>query len=236
MIDTVLFDWGGTLSVFVDIEMADMWRVAAKHLATGSDPLREDEIRARLVEVEADAWTALAVDQRSFTLAQLLARASDALHLDVAAAVIEEASQSHLDAWTPHIRHDPDARAVLATLKDRGLKIGLLSNTHWPRDFHEHFLDRDGLADYIDTRVYTSELTHCKPHPSAFGAVLEAVGSSAATAVFVGDRAYDDIYGAQQSGMRAILRPNPMVPVYDVDPDAVIGSLPELPEVLDRWA
>lgn len=236
MIDTVLFDWGGTLSVFVDIEMEDMWRVAAKHVAAGSDPLREDEIRARLVEVEAEAWAALAVDQRSFTLAQLLARASEALRLDVAAAVIEEASQGHLDAWTPHIRHDPDARGVLATLKDRGLKVGLLSNTHWPRDFHEHFLARDGLAEYLDARVYTSELTHCKPHASAFGAVLDAVGSDASTAVFVGDRAYDDIYGAQQAGMRAILRPNRMVPDYDVEPDAVIVRLPELFDVLDRWA
>ena len=236
MIDTVVFDWGGTLSVFADLEMEDMWRLAAKHLASGSDPLREDEIRARLVEVEARAWAAIAVDQRSFTLAQLLARASESLQIDVAAAVIEEASQSHLDAWTPHIRHDPEARAVLSALKGRDLKIGLLSNTHWPRDFHEHFLARDGLAEYLDARVYTSELPYCKPHASAFATVLAALDSDAGGAVFVGDRAYDDIFGAQQAGMRAVLRPNPMVPGYQVDPDAVIGSLPELLEVLDRWA
>lgn len=237
MIDAVIFDWGGTLSVFVDIEMEDMWRVAAKHLAAGSDPAREDEIRDRLVAVEAEAWARIPIDQRSFTLGQLLAQASEVLHLDVAAAVLEEASQGHLDAWTPHIRHDPDAKALLAALKGRGLKIGLLSNTHWPREFHEHFLARDGLADYIDARVYTSELTYSKPHASAFRAALDAVGvDDPARAVFVGDRAYDDVFGAQQAGMRAVLRPHPFVPGYDVEPDAVIGPLPELVEVLDRWA
>jgi putative hydrolase of the HAD superfamily len=236
VIEAVIFDWGGTLSVYVPVDMEDMWRMAAKHLAAGSDPAREDEIRDRLVAVEAEAWAGIPVDQRSFTLAQLLARASANLHLDVAAAVIEEATQGHLDAWTPHIRHDPDAGAVLAGLKERGLQVGLLSNTHWPRAFHEHFLDRDGLIEHIDARLYTSELEYSKPHASAFRAALDAVGvRDAHRAVFVGDRAYDDVWGAQQAGLRAVLRPHGMVPGYDVEPDAVIGPLPELLDVVDRW-
>ena len=237
MIEAVLFDWGGTLSVYVDVDMEDMWRIAAKHLASGADPAREDEIRARLVAVEAEAWARIPIDQRSFTLGELLAKASSALHLDVAAAVIAEATQGHLDAWTPHIRHDPSAGTVLAALKERGLKVALLSNTHWPREFHEHFLARDGLIDYIDARLYTSELPFSKPHASAFRATLDAVGvGDPGRAVMVGDRAYDDVFGAQQAGLRGILRPHGGVPGYDVEPDAVIGPLPELLAVLDRWS
>jgi putative hydrolase of the HAD superfamily len=236
VIEAVIFDWGGTLSVYVDIDMADMWQMAAKHLAAGSDPAREDEIRDRLVHVEAQAWAHVRNDQRSFTLAQLLAQATEELHLDVAAAVIEEASQGHLDAWTPNIRHDPDAAPVLARLKERGLQVGLLSNTHWPREFHEHFLARDGLVEHIDARLYTSEMAYSKPHALAFQAAMDAVGvTDPRRAAFVGDRAYDDIYGAQQVGLRGVLRPHRFVPGYDVEPDAVIGPLPELLDVLDRW-
>ena len=54
-------------------------------------------------------------------------------------------------------------------------------------------------------------------------------------AVFVGDRPLDDIHGAQQAGMRAVLRPNPMVEGYDVTPDGVISSLPELLGLVDGW-
>jgi putative hydrolase of the HAD superfamily len=233
VIEAVVFDWGGTLSVYVDVDMVDMWQMAAHHLA----PEREEELCAKMVLVEAEAWARIAVDQHSFTLAQLLAEASEAVGLDVAAAVLEEASRHHLDAWTPHIRHDPDAASVLQALADMGMKIGLLSNTHWPREFHEHFLARDGLDGLIDARLYTSELPWSKPHPGAFAAALDALGvTDPGRAVFVGDRPYDDMYGAKRAGLRGVLRRNHFMPGYDVEPDAVIDRLPELLAVLDRWA
>lgn len=231
-LDAVIFDWGGTLSEFVSLELLDVWRAAARHL----DPAREDELTAALSTVEERFWARTTSTQESGTLADLLAEARDELGLDVAEAVLEEAAVHHLDSWTPHIVHDPDAVAALGELRDRGLAIGLLSNTHWPRAFHERFLERDGLAELIDARLYSSELSHLKPHPSVFLAALAAVGvDEPSRAVFVGDRPLDDIHGAQQVGMRAVLRPNADVPGYDVTPDGVISSLPELVALVDSW-
>ncbi len=231
-IDAVIFDWGGTLSDFVALELLDVWQTAAHHL----DPAREDELTAALLAVEERFWARTTTTQESGTLADLLAEASRDLGLDVAEAVLEEAAVQHLDSWTPHIAHDADAVPVLTALRERGLAIGLLSNTHWPRAFHEEFLARDGLAELIDARLYSSELSHLKPHPSVFRAALDAVGvDDPARAVFVGDRPLDDIHGAQQVGMRAVLRPNPNVPAYDVVPDAEIAALPELIAFVDGW-
>lgn len=231
-VDTVVFDWGGTLSVYAEIDMMDMWRVAARHLAAD----REEEVCARLVAVEEASWARIAVDQRSTTLSSLLTLASAELGLDVAEAVLEEAATHHLDSWTPHVRHDPDAVPVIAALRQRGLAIGLLSNTHWPRAFHEHFLERDALAELIDVRCYTSEMEHTKPHAAAFATVLDALGvKDPRRVVFVGDRPYDDVFGAQSLGMRAVLRPNPLVPDYEVEPDAVITRLPQLLPLVDGW-
>ena len=231
-VDAVVFDWGGTLSIYAEIDMMDMWRLAARHPA----PDREDEVCTRLVAVEEASWARIAVDQRSTTLSSLLTLASAELGLDVAEAVLEEAATHHLDSWTPHVRHDPDAVPTITALRAEGLAVGLLSNTHWPRTFHEHFLERDGLAALIDVRCYTSELAHTKPHPDAFGAVLGALGvEDPKEAVFVGDRPYDDIFGAKSIGMRAVLRRNPLVPGYDVEPDATIDRLPELLSALEGW-
>lgn len=230
-IEAVVFDWGGTLATYADIEMIDMWRLAARHLA----PDREDEVCARLVAVEEASWARIAVDQRSTTLSSLLAAASADLGLDVAEAVLEEAATHHLDAWTPHVRHDPDAAPALTALRALGVRTGLLSNTHWPRTFHEHFLERDGLAGLLDVRCYTSELEWTKPHPAAFRAALEPLEvTTPSRAVFVGDRPYDDISGAQAVGMRAVLRPNPLVPDYPVEPDATVTSLMELVDLVSR--
>jgi putative hydrolase of the HAD superfamily len=233
MIEAVVFDWGGTLSVWAEVDMVDMWRLAARHLA----PDREDELTARLVAVEQQSWDRISVDQRATTLSSLLALASAELDLDVTEAVLEEAALRHLDSWTPHVVHQPDAAEVLGALRDRGLGIGLLSNTHWPPPFHEHFLERDGLDKLIDVRRYTSELEFTKPHPSAFRSVLDGLGGvDPAAAVFVGDRLYDDVGGAQGVGMRAVWVRSPHTPRYDAEPDAVIDSLSDLLPLVDKWS
>jgi len=231
-IEAVIFDWGGTLSTFVDLELVDAWRLAARHIDAG----HEEEIAARLVRVEADFWATTASHQRSATLADLLATATAALGLDVAEALLEEAAVVHLDAWTPHIRHDPDAVAVLGALRDDGLAIGMLSNTHWPRAFHERFLERDGLVELIDARLYTSEMPFQKPHASAFLAAAESLRVDPRRVVFAGDRPWDDVSGARSVGMRTVLRPNPFAPDVDgIEPDARIDTLPELVALVRAW-
>jgi putative hydrolase of the HAD superfamily len=232
-VEAVLFDWGGTLSTFVEVDLEDMWTLAARHF----DRSREDEIRKHLLAVEDATFARTMTDCRSATLRDILEQASAELGLDVTEAVLEEAGTHYLDSWTPHIVHPPEAKTVLAELKARRLRTALLSNTHWPRSFHEHFLERDGLSEHLDARLYTSELSHMKPHPTVFAAALDAVGvSDPAAAVFVGDRLHDDVHGAQEAGLRAVWIRNDFVPAFDVEPDATIDSLAELPAVLDGWA
>jgi FMN phosphatase YigB (HAD superfamily) len=121
-------------------------------------------------------------------------------------------------------------------LRERGIKTGLLSNTHWPREWHERWLERDGVLDLIDARVYTSDLDHTKPHPEAFRAVLGALAVAPESAVFVGDRPIDDISGAKALGMRAVLIPNSIVPDHPIEPDACIQSLSQLLPFIDQWS
>ena len=52
----------------------------------------------------------------------------------------------------------------------------MLSNTFWPRDWHEEIFRRDGVLGLIDGAVYTSEIDWTKPHPEAFRAAMTAVG------------------------------------------------------------
>src|SRR4051794_15269436 len=201
--------------------MIDVWQVTARRL----DPARQTELADALAAAEVRFWERTETTQESGTLADLLRDASQAVGLDVTDALLEEVATHHLDTWTPHIRHDGDAVPTLTALRQRGIRTALLSNTHWPRAFHERFLERDGLASLLDARLYSSELSHMKPHPSVFAAALDAIGASdPGSAVFVGDRPYDDIFGAKRAGLRTVLRPNGLVPGYDVEPDATITS------------
>lgn len=229
----VVFDWGGTLTPFHAIDLADLWAAAARVLA----PDRAVEVTAALLDAEREAWERVTRHggMASATLDDLLAVASERTGVAIEAAVRERALEAHLEAWTPHTVTDPDAAPLLRALRERGLRIGLLSNTHWPRHWHERILARDGVLDLIDVRIYTSELRHTKPHAEAFRAVLEPLEVWPGDAVMVGDRPFDDISGGRSVGMRTVLLPNEHVPQAPVEPDATIARLADLLPLVDRW-
>jgi putative hydrolase of the HAD superfamily len=231
MINAVLFDWGGTLTTFHNVDMIDAWRVAAEVLA----PDRVDEVAEALLAAEREVWARTATTMRSATTAEVLQAASAAVGMPVEDALHQRAVESYLDHWAPASRARPEARRVLHGLRERGLRTGLLSNTHWPRRQHEEWLARDGLLDLLDARVYTSDLEYVKPHPAAFGELLDAVEVEPTQAAFVGDRLLDDIHGAKSTGMRGVWVRNDAVPGYDVTPDAVVDDLEALLGVVDGW-
>jgi putative hydrolase of the HAD superfamily len=233
MIDGVVFDWGGTLTRPIEvIYEVDTWGEVARHL----DPSNYEELAVRLGAIEGELWEISRTTQKSAHLEDLIAAVVEEFGIEIADESLEFATSKHLETLLPHIEHDPDAEAVLRDLRNRGLKLGLLSNTLWPESFHEELLERDGLRDLIDVRLYTSHMAVTKPHPEAFRAALDAlVIEDAGRAVFVGDRPYDDIHGAKEAGLRTVHRPNELVPPHDVEPDAVIHSLPELLGVVDDW-
>jgi putative hydrolase of the HAD superfamily len=229
----VVFDWGGTLTEPLEplLGRADLWAEAARKLL----PEREEELVERLIATEEELWRISRDEHRSSRLADLFARAAQELGIEVAEK-LADVERGHLANYAPHVSHDPDAIPVLRALRERGLRIGLLSNTLWPGSFHDSLLERDGLVDLLDGRLYTSEMELTKPHPDAFMAILDRIGvDDPSAAAFVGDRLWDDIFGAKRAGLRAVHRPRDTVPHYDVEPDAVIQSLPDLLPLVDRW-
>ena len=233
-VEAVIFDWGGTLTPFHTVDLLDLWREAARVMAP-DDPHEVERLAGALAAAESDWWTSVGATGRSGTTAEVLQAAAQASGIDLDAALHDSVVAAHLEAWTPHTITSADAAPLLNALRERGIKTGLLSNTHWPREWHERWLERDGILDLIDVRVYSSDLEHTKPHPEAFNAVLEALGVEPRSAVFVGDRPIDDISGAKALGMRAVLIPNAAVPGHPIEPDARISTLSELLPLIDRW-
>jgi putative hydrolase of the HAD superfamily len=225
-VSAVIFDWGGTLTPWHTIDQDELWRAICTPHSGAAAAAR---LAAGLRSAELELWQAAEREHRSATLDELLALAG--------VQPTEAFLESYFQAWEPHTFTDPDAEGVLRRLRQRGIRIGVLSNTMWPRDRHERIFERDGVLGLIDGAVYSSEIPWTKPHPEAFRAAMAAVGvTDPATCVFVGDRPFDDVHGARQAGMRTVLVPNSDVPAFaDAVPDAVIERLAELPALIDRW-
>ena len=122
-----------------------------------------------------------------------------------------------------------------------GVKVGVLSNTIWPREWHVGFFERDVVHDLIDGDVYSSEIPWTKPSPRAFEAAMQAVGVTDASAcVYVGDRLFDDVWGAQNAGLRAIHVPHSTIPASQVGhtegvPDAVAHRIADVLHIVAGW-
>jgi putative hydrolase of the HAD superfamily len=228
-VDAVIFDWGGTLTPWRTIDPVDEWRALAESVA----PDRIDETTHALVAAATQVWTRSRDEHRSSTLEEICALAGIAYD--------DEHLHGYRAFWHPATITDPDVVPLFEELRGEGIKIGILSNTVWPRLWHEEIFVRDALDHLIDGAVYTSDLGWTKPAPQAFEAAMEAVGAhDPAACVFVGDRLFDDIYGAHNAGMKTIHLPHSQIPLEQIghtegEPDAVIHRLVEIPDAIAPW-
>jgi putative hydrolase of the HAD superfamily len=222
-LEAVIFDWGGTLTPWHTIDPLECW------LSVTADA----DQAASLHAAENAAWRLARDEHRSATIADILDAASVSL--------TDDQWRAYFAFWDQHSFTDPAVGQLFTDLKERGLRIGILSNTVWPRSEHERIFRRDAVHELIDGAVYSSEIEWTKPDPRAFEAAMLAVGvQDPARAVFVGDRLFDDIYGAQRAGMRAVHVPHSDIPAWQTtgvegSPDAVVQQLSDLVAVIDRW-
>jgi HAD superfamily hydrolase (TIGR01549 family) len=227
-VDAVIFDWGGTLTPWHTVDVVPAWRAVASVI----DPGRVDQLATRLVAAEEALWRRTRDEHAAASLQDVFAMAE--------LTVAEDALLPLFEYWEPHTHTDPDVRPLFEQLRERGIKVGVLSNTMWPRAEHDRILARDGVLDLLDATVYSSELPWAKPHPQAYAAALKAVGAEADRAVYVGDRMFEDVYGAQAAGLRAVHVPHSDIPAHQLAditavPDAVVERLLDLIPVVDGW-
>ena len=230
-IDAVIFDWGGTLTRWHDVDFH------AESLALAQAVIDVDHdvhvSQARLHAANETVWGRSRDHQQSATVADLFVEAG--IDHD------PELLTAYYEFWEPHTLTDPEVGPLWEWLRSEGIKVGVLSNTIWPRAWHEGFFRRDGVDHLIDGDVYTSEIPWTKPSPRAFGAAMAAVGASdPSRCVYVGDRLFDDVWGAHNAGLRAIHIPLSSIPTNQIghtegEPDAVAHRLSEIPEIVARW-
>jgi HAD superfamily hydrolase (TIGR01549 family) len=130
-----------------------------------------------------------------------------------------------------HFELYDEVPSALGTLAAAGIRIGLISNSHrCLASFQSHF----ELQGLITATVSSSEHGLMKPHPSIFAAALKLVDVPAEAAMMVGDSVRQDVEGALDAGLRAVLLHrgddrHPREPELLSRGVPVIRSLTELP-------
>lgn len=124
-----------------------------------------------------------------------------------------------------------NALNILDHFQKHGHKIGLISNTVFPPEFHREDMQSLDLDQYFDYMIFSSEFHYRKPHPSIYNKMLRMLDISAPEAFFTGDRIEIDVQGAKTIGMLSVLLKKKGREYGDLEsPDLVIENLIELLE------
>jgi HAD superfamily hydrolase (TIGR01509 family) len=138
----------------------------------------------------------------------------------------------------------PGAAEVIAAVRRRGLRTGLISNTgRTPGYALREILTRLDLAPMLEVMVFSNEHGECKPQPSIFEQLRTALDVRYDEILFIGDNLHVDVYGAKRCGMRAVhfmppARGTAVAPVVEVDvevvADATVTRLHDLLAIIEE--
>jgi len=151
---------------------------------------------------------------------------SDVLDLfDLSPEAVERVTALRREVTRKGLVPVPGAVETIATLRERGLKTGLITVCSedvvslWEEtDFHGLF----------DAEVFSAAVGLRKPDPRIYRLALEQLGVEAEDAMFVGDGANDELGGAERVGMTAVAVESPTGELPEDWAGLRIRELPEL--------
>ncbi len=132
--------------------------------------------------------------------------------------------EARFSAHLGEIQPEPAAKAVIARLRQDGLRIGLTTNA--PSPTARAMLSVAGLADAFQVVVTADDVLHPKPDPEMLLSACRRLGISPQRAVLVGDTESDAAAGAAAG-----------IPVVGYRADISgwrVEDLTELPSLLAR--
>ncbi len=109
------------------------------------------------------------------------------------------------EVWRPQHAILASAQALLASLRSRGIKTGVVANA-WPDPGRVLRADAEafGLAPLLDTMVFSDDVGVRKPDPEIFLAACRALEVEPFDTIYIGDRLDTDVQGPANLGMTTI--------------------------------
>ena len=203
----VLFDAVGTLIELVEPVGESYARLALAYgVRLPADPI-EAAWRRAIARSEPRVFPGATSDQATTLERQWWFRVVAATFHDAAPSARFRDFDAFFDVLFQHFagraawRLRDGVRPMLATLRQRGLRLGVVSNFDHRLPKLLQLLE---IASFFDSIAIPPRNGFAKPDPALFQVALDALDSTAADSAYVGDDPQLDLAAAQALGMQAI--------------------------------
>lgn len=239
MLKGILFDLGSTLIEFDNTEWGSLERNSLRQaydFVARSNRMPEwNEFADSFLNTFHQAWIEADQTLKEIRLAEWVSRYLEKNHVISQDGIGSAFIEKYYQPIRKQISLIEGAVEVLREFKSEGYKIGLISNSSFPSEYHLEELRQYGLKEYFDYLIFSHDYGFRKPHSGLFKTALQALKLKPEESVFVGDRLREDVGGAKKVGMKGILKfKEGRDYSLAVVPDAVIHHLKELPEVIEK--
>lgn len=246
MINTVLFDMGGTLE---DIWYNDQTvQAVTKKLL---DMLQQHGLHAGCTE--AAFWNRLnsgVMRYKKWSEGHELEKKPEEIwpeyylaDFDMDKQKIAEIAEQLAGMWEVTYYHRelrPGVREMLEALQQRGYKLGVISNT---ASLYSVFdvLEGYGIRDYFSDVTLSSVTGYRKPNPEIFRVALRQIQSEPAECAYVGDTLSRDVIGAKRLHFGAAIQIRSFLSAQKDaavsggwQPDHVVEKIGDVVDYLDK--
>ena len=136
------------------------------------------------------------------TVREMIDRACDALPFPVSEAQRQAVAAARCERLRLAVTEiDGQIVETVRQLKQRGLKIGLISNA----DVCDRlYWDRSPVFPYFDDSIFSCDVKMLKPDPEIYLLSLSRLGVNPSDALFVGDGGSRELEGAKAVGMKTV--------------------------------
>ncbi len=210
-IKAVFFDLGDTVLNFGQPNMGALFRQGAR---LSYDFLKD--LGQPVGNYQYYCWRNLASIRFHHWLSNLTGKDFDSLTLlkklnAKAGAGLTQKQWRHLSwLWYEPLsrvcQNEPDIKQTFSTLKEKELKLGILSNTFVTGSCLDRHLEQLGILDFFEVRLYSCDFDFRKPDPRIFRIAAQRIKESLQNTAYVGDRINKDIKPAKELGMHAVLK------------------------------
>lgn len=219
--------------VLTDADEAMSGALRAQGLDVDSETIHQ-EFKGRLSEYYARRNQDLFETTYTSVLRSLLA---DKGYLHVHDQVIRNALDAMYAVTQSNWVLEDDAIPTLKSLEARGYRLGIVSNAGDNNDVIQ-LVEGFGIDVYFDFVLTSAACSYRKPHPRIFEIALAHWEMSPRSIAMVGDTLEADIVGAKRLGIFSIWITRRIEMLIknqvDIQPDATIAMLSELPELLNN--